>query len=62
MGLSQSELAVLTEEERRNTIEKVRNEFLNAGADFVMETLEELPPLIEQINQLIEDGKRPNAK
>ena len=42
----------------RNTEEK----FIKIGADFTIKTMEELPKLIEKINSLISEGKRPNAK
>lgn len=35
---------------------------MNNGADFTIETMSELPQLIDEINDLLADGKRPGVK
>lgn len=61
MGLSLEEYQAMPEAERQNAINKAGDAFILAGADFTIETLEGLPPLIERINDLIAEGKRPYA-
>jgi phosphonoacetaldehyde hydrolase len=61
MGLKQEEYQALPEPERQNVIDKVRSEFIAEGADFVIDTLAELPALIERINDLLAAEKRPHA-
>ena len=61
MGLSLDEYQKMQEAERQAAFVNAREAMLLAGADFVIETIEELPKLIEKINDLISEGKRPNA-
>ena len=61
MGLSLEEYQAMPETERQDAGRKARDAFILAGADFVIETVAELPALIERINGLIAGGKRPNA-
>ncbi|WP_378956507.1 phosphonoacetaldehyde hydrolase [Pelosinus sp. sgz500959] len=62
MGLSYDEFESLSEIEKQQTIKNTQQAFLEYGADFTIETMKDLPPLIEQINTLLLKGKRPNAK
>lgn len=62
MGLSLDEFNALSKEEQEKIISKTEKSFLQNGADFTIKSMSELPPLIERIDQLISDGKRPNAK
>lgn len=61
MGLSLKEYKALPEPERQTAVNIAREAFILAGADFVIETMAELPPLIEKINSLIAKGVRPHA-
>lgn len=61
MGLSLKDYKAMPEAERQKAINKARDAFLLAGADFVIETMAELLPLMERINGLIAEGKRPHA-
>lgn len=61
MGLSLEEYQAMPETERQHSMTKAREAMLLAGADFVIETMKELPGLIEKINGLISEGKRPNT-
>lgn len=62
MGLSYEEFNNLSETEKNEVINNTEESFLALGADFTINTMEELPQLIERINKLICEGKRPNAK
>ena len=61
MGLSQDEYHAMPQPERQIAVNNARDAFLRAGADFILETIAELPELIERINCLIAEEKRPNA-
>ncbi len=61
LGLSQDEYKAVYETERQGAINRARDGFMMAGADFTIETIEELPQLVNKINVLISGGKRPNA-
>jgi len=62
MGLSYDEFDSLSEMEKKHAIKQTEQAFLEYGADFTIRTMKELPHLIERINTLIGQGKRPNAK
>jgi phosphonoacetaldehyde hydrolase len=62
MGLSYQEFEELTKIKRNEVIKSVEQSFLEAGADFTINTMLELPELIKKINQLIGEGRKPNAK
>lgn len=62
MGLSFDEFASLSELEKKRVIKNTEQAFLEYGADFTIKTMKELPGLIENINTLLREGKRPNAK
>lgn len=50
MGLTQNEYAKLTPEHKNDIHAKVRKTFTDAGADFVIDKISELPELIDRIN------------
>ena len=62
MGLSLDEFHALSEEDQEKVISRTEESFLQNGADFTIESMSELPQLIERINHLILEGKRPYAK
>ncbi|WP_067730932.1 phosphonoacetaldehyde hydrolase [Oceanobacillus damuensis] len=62
MGLGLEEFNALSKEEQEKVISKTEKSFLQNGADFTIKSMSELPPLIERINNLINEGKRPSAK
>jgi len=62
MGLSHAEFVSLPEADKTRIIRKTEEAFLDYGADFTIKSMKELPALIERINTLIGQGKRPNAK
>lgn len=59
LGLSQAELAALAAAERRQRTEQGGSEMLQAGAHYVIDSFEQLPELIETINQRIAQGEKP---
>ncbi|CRH74315.1 Phosphonoacetaldehyde hydrolase [Chlamydia trachomatis] len=61
MGLSLDEYTSLPERDKQELISKTADIFFNNGADFTIKTMEELPELIDHINLLIAEGKRPRS-
>lgn len=61
MGLSLSEYDALSDLDQEKAISRTEQTFLQSGADFTIKTMGELPELIERLNSLISEGKRPNA-
>ncbi|MFJ8236438.1 phosphonoacetaldehyde hydrolase [Ureibacillus sp. NPDC094379] len=59
MGLSQEEFEALTEENQQQAISKTEQSFKEYGAHFTIKSMSELPQLIEKINSMISEGKRP---
>jgi len=59
MGLSQAEFEGLSAAEKTRAITDTEQAFWDYGADFTIKTMQELPALIETINMLIRQGKRP---
>ena len=59
MGLSLDEFNSLSESEQISVISKTDQAFKQNGADFTIQSMSELPQLIERINLLILEGKRP---
>ncbi|MCB2296284.1 phosphonoacetaldehyde hydrolase [Clostridium tagluense] len=62
MGLSYEEFTSLSDNDKNEAIKNTGERFLKVGADFTIKTIRELPLLIQKINVLISEGKRPNAK
>ncbi|PJN89439.1 phosphonoacetaldehyde hydrolase [Bacillus sp. mrc49] len=61
MGLSLEEYTSLSEWDKENVISETAHSFMQNGADFTIKTMKELPELIDRINDLIADGKRPRT-
>lgn len=62
MGLSLDEFNGLSKDDREKVISKTEKAFLQNGADFTINSMSELPQLIDRINHLLSEGKRPHAK
>jgi phosphonoacetaldehyde hydrolase len=62
MGLSLDEFNALSEEDQKKVISQTEESFIQNGADFTIKSMSELPQLIERINHLISEGKRPFSK
>ncbi|MWV46097.1 phosphonoacetaldehyde hydrolase [Paenibacillus sp. HJL G12] len=61
MGLTEAEYQELSESEKEAIISRTKQTFMQHGADFTMNTIRELPQLIESINGLLAEGKRPGS-
>jgi phosphonoacetaldehyde hydrolase len=59
MGLSLDEFNALSESDQEAVISKTEHSFKKNGADFTIQSMSELPQLIDRINLLISEGKRP---
>lgn len=55
MGLSQAEFNALSSDEQTTLRAKVANEYQKVGADYILQSMTELPALIDQINQPVTD-------
>ena len=58
-GLSLDELSALSAEEREARLAKTRAAFEKAGSHYTITSLEELPRVIDQINERLAQGERP---
>ena len=61
MGLSQEEFNALSQVDKEQAISKTEQSLKQLGAHFTIKSMCELPQLIEKINSMISDGKRPHA-
>ncbi len=61
MGLSLNKFNALSESDKEGIISKTEESFLKKGADFTIKSMRDLPQLIEKINVLIAEGKRPGV-
>jgi phosphonoacetaldehyde hydrolase len=59
MGLSEEESKALAPEEYTTRLGKARGSLFRAGAHFVIDTMEELPGVIDIINNALAKGSRP---
>ncbi len=59
VGLTKAEVESMGEEELRARIERAENRLLAAGAHFVIETMEEVPAVVDEINARLAKGQRP---
>jgi phosphonoacetaldehyde hydrolase len=59
VGLTEAELAALPEDERRKRIEAVRELLLNAGAHDVIDTIADVPALLDRINARLALNEKP---
>jgi phosphonoacetaldehyde hydrolase len=59
MGLTLNEINMLDKAELEKRRKKVREDYLEAGADYVIDSLAELKALIEKINLRLACGERP---
>lgn len=59
IGLSEKNLEALPEEERDERFRAAREKFLTLGAHYVIDSVAELLPVIDEISVRIERGERP---
>ena len=57
MGLSEAEFDALTPTEQAHLRAQVTAEYTAVGADYILQSMTELPALIEQINQPVSDNQ-----
>ena len=50
MGLTEEEFNTLSPEEKENICQRTAATYLDAGAHYAIQTMDELPSLIEKIN------------
>ena len=62
MGLSQSEFDDLEQDEQLAVIKVAEHAFLDAGADFTVKTMADLPVMIEWINSMVKEGIKPGVR
>lgn len=61
MGLDKDDFESLSEKEKAEAVEKAKEGFVQAGAHFVIDDMRSLIPIIEEIDGLLEQGKRPGC-
>lgn len=59
VGLSETDIKNINPEKLNEIKTRAKNRFIGAGANFIIDTLDELPEIIEKINKLLSDGKKP---
>lgn len=59
VALNENEINELSEEEYELKIAKSYETLANAGAHYVIDSIAELPPVIEDINRRLAAGERP---
>ncbi|MDN3016233.1 phosphonoacetaldehyde hydrolase [Paenibacillus sp. BSR1-1] len=62
MGLRLDEFNALSLSDKEKAISKTEQSFMKNGADFTIRSMSELPSLINEINERIAEGERPNAR
>lgn len=59
VGLNEEELAALSEEELKRKIARAADNLAKAGAHYVVETIADVPPIIDEIEKRMKMGDRP---
>ncbi len=59
IGLSQDALAALSKEEREQRFHAAHAKFKSLGADYIIDSVADLPSVIDHINQRLANGERP---
>jgi phosphonoacetaldehyde hydrolase len=59
VGLSEDELNQLSAAEKSQRVERAADALYASGAHFVIDTIAELPDVIQRINELLREGSRP---
>jgi phosphonoacetaldehyde hydrolase len=59
VGLTADGLAACSPDEKRQRVERARRRLVAAGTHMVIDSVADVPRLIEQVNEWIADGKRP---
>jgi len=61
MGLTYDEVKALGQDELTKRIDQITTKFLNAGAHVVIKNLDELPVIIDKINEELSNGLTPHV-
>lgn len=61
MVLKKTDYNILSYDEKERVIDQIREKFIDNNADFVINTMKELPDLLLHIDELIGLGKRPST-
>ena len=59
VGLNEEELAALSKEEVKRKVAQAEDNLLRAGAHYVVETITDVPPIIDEIESRLKMGDRP---
>jgi len=59
LGLSEAEFSALAADERSRRMDAVRDKLLDAGAHDVLDTIRDVPRLVEEIDERLAAGERP---
>ena len=59
VALSEEEIAALSEEDYERRLARSYDILANAGAHYVIDTINDLPPVIEDINRRLAAGEKP---
>ena len=57
--MSEEEIAALSEEDYERRLARSYDILANAGAHYVIDTVNDLPPVIEDINRRLAAGEKP---
>lgn len=57
--MSEEEIAALSEEDYERRLTRSYDILANAGAHYVIDTVNDLPPVIEDINRRLAAGEKP---
>ena len=59
VGLNEKELAALTAEQVKRKVEIAADDLAKSGAHYVVESISDVPPVIDEIEQRLKMGDRP---
>ena len=59
VALNEEEIAALSEEDYERRLARSYDILSNAGAHYVIDTINELPPVIDDINRRLANGEKP---
>ena len=59
MGLTEKEISNLSSKDHKSRLESARKSLYDAGAHWVINRMDELPSVVEKINQSLASGKKP---
>jgi len=59
VALSEEEIAALSEDDYERRLARSYDILANAGAHYVIDTINDLPPVIEDINRRLAAGEKP---